>query len=856
MSIQRARTIDDLYNEVAEYDLVLTTDAPLSLALNRRIDRPRIGTFAATPRMLASGEFRPQDDRKLFLQLVEETDLSWKHASHLLENVLGCWEETGDLRAILDYEQFNTAETRRVLDVIESADSAHTDLVNYSIPEGQSVAVVGEDQFSALDRSILPAEYDAIEPFDNGQFDLPEFHCLASATDIVETVVDNIAAEDADDVAVIMDRGSEYPALVESALEAAEVPFYGGPGFADSESIRTFLALLRTAYSDRQTRLADVRPILHYAGIRPPVEEDEKYLHHITHPGVEPVQQFCRELSEMTFEEAVSTFEDWGGRSLQDFREELERLGVLQSTVDEGTLEDIAFYLQSFDVPVDRDDSGVLLADATAAAYVDRPLVFYLGMDADWTHRVLDRPWVDTEAKDREYLRQFQLLLQNGQQQYYLVQETSAGQPVTPCLYFHDLLEQEFETFADLPSISHTRFTGRDRDGFEKEPVAAEPTSIETLSQSSLSTFVNCPRDYFFDRLVESRDREHFRKGNLFHDFAEFAVNHPDVVDATSEEELVDLMIEEMRPFVDEVNLGVLGTEFEIGIDVIQRYLEREPPVDREYEGYGRQRQENFFAEQFDRAIDSRITERWFENPALGGKGKVDLIQSPTTLLDYKSGSSDSASSVVDDSAIEEISDEPSFQALLYLANHRRIIPEEPIDFVFFHFLDLVDEEVVDEGDLDDALVEVTYYPESFGEFTKRKEAFDALCAGVVESNDRRKTLERMGFDVYESFFDNHAFPAVDDTDELLNSDFAAAFTERGKEAVGDYKYVKKGTESALKELQKLRGRNYFKEDLDAFEQFLDEQIGRINDYRRSTFPVGDPNTDRVDHRDLIPTDD
>jgi len=855
VSVRRARTIEDLYEAVAAYDLVLTTDAPLSLALNRRIDTPRIGTFAATPRMLASGEFRPRDERTLFLQLVDETDLRWKHAAHLLENVLGCWEETGDLRAILEYETFDTAGTRSVLDAVEAAESAHKDLVDYSIPDTLSVAVVGEAQFTPLDRSVLPQEYDAVDPFETGEFDLPEFHCFSAATDIVDTVVDNVSPENAGDVAVIMDRGSAYPSLVESALDAADVPFYGGPEFADDEDLRTFLMLLRTAEADRQTRVVDVRPILQQLGVHPPVEDDEKFLHYLSHPDVEPLQQFCEDVPKMTFDEALRTFEAWIGHSLDDFRAELEQLGVSQAPI-EAALDDVSFYLESFDVPVDRDDSGILLADATAAAYVDRPVVFYLGMDADWTHRVLDRPWVDTEAKDKQYLEQFQLLLQNGQQQYYLVQETSAGQPVTPCLYFHDLLDEEFDTFADLPSADYTRFSGRDRDGFEKVPVSAESETVEMLSQSSLRTFVNCPRDYFFDSLVESPDRDYFRKGNLFHDFAEFAVNHPDVVEATPREEIVDLCLAEMRPYVDDVDMDVLGTEFGIGLDVIRRYLAREPPVEREYDGYSQQWQDNFFADQFDQEITSSITERWFENPGLGGKGKVDLIQSPTTLLDYKSGRSGSAAKIVKDSAIDDVSDKPDFQALLYLANHRRVTPDEPLSFVFFHFLDLVDEEVVGEADLGDALVEVTYYPEPFEEFVTRQAAFEALCEGVAESNTRRKTLEKMGFEAYESFFEQHAFPPVDNTDELLDSDVAAAFTAFGKDAVGDYKYVESGTASALKELLKLRGRNYFEEDIDAFERFLDEQIDRVNEYRRSTFPVGDPTTDRINHRDLIPTDD
>ncbi|MBB6647925.1 PD-(D/E)XK nuclease family protein [Halobellus ruber] len=856
MSIRRARTIDDLYDEVDDYDLVLTTDAPLSQALNRRIDRPRLGTFAATPRMLASGEFRPRDDRQLFLELIDATDLNWKHAAYLLESILGCWEETGDLRAILEYDQFDTRATRRAIDVIDTADSAHNDLTEYTIPEERSVAVIGEEQFTALDRSVLPDEYETVDPFGGDDFELPEFHLYESTTDIVDTVVSNVTPENAEDVAIIMDRGSEYPALVESALEANDIPFYGGPGFADDESLRTFIRLLRTAHADRHARLGDVRPILHHLGIRPSVEDDNKRLHELDHPEIEPLQQFCETIHEQSIDEALSTFETWCDRSLDAFREELDRLGVRHATVGEDTLDGIEFYLQSFDVPIDRDDAGVLLADATAAAYVDRPVVFHLGMDADWTHRILDRPWIDADAKDRQYLRQFQLLLQNGNEQYFLVQETSAGEPVTPCLYFHDLLDAEFDTFGDLPSTSHTRFTGRDGDGFEKEPVDAEPTTIETLSPSSLSTFANCPRDYFFDRVVTSPDRDHFQKGNLFHDFAEFYVNHPDIIHTTAGDELVDRMLAGMRPYVDDVDLEVLRTEFEIGIDLIQRFLTEEPPTKREYEEYGHREDSNFFADHFGQPINSPITERWFENPALGGEGKVDLIHSPSQLVDYKSGSHTSASKVVDKSAIDEISDEPDFQALLYLAHHRRVHPDERIRFVFFHFLELVDEEVVGEAALEDALARVTYHPEPFHEFAKRRAAFDTLREGVAESNDRRKTLERMGYDVYETFFDRHDFPDVEDTDALLETDFAAEFTERAKTEVGDYVYVDDGTDSALKELHRLRGRNYFEDEVDAFERFLQEQVERINEYRRSRFPVGDPNVDRVDHRDLIQTDD
>lgn len=856
VTIQRARPIDELYSAVADYDLVLTTDAPLSQALNRRLDRPHLGRFAATPRMLASGKFRPRDDRDLFLELIRQTDLSWKHAAHLLENILGCWEETGEIDGILEYDRFDTSATREAIAIIEAADSAHRDLASYSIEQDTDVAVIGEEQFTALDKQVLPENYDAISPFDTDTFELPDFHIFDSTTDIVETVVDNISQTTADDVAIIMDQGSEYPSLVESAFEANDIPFYGGPGFADDDLIRTFLRLLRAAHATTGIQVGDIRPILNRIGVSLPVTHDEKQFTKITHPSVEPIQQFCERIDEQTFGEALTTFEDWCETSLDKFRAELGQLGIQSETIFERAVDDLRFYLDSFDVPVDRDDSGVLLADATAAAYVDRPVVFYLGMGANWTHQVLDRPWIDTESKDRQYLRQFQLLLQNGTDQYFLVQETSAGQDITPCLYFHDLLENEFDTFGDLPHVSHSRRIRYDSSGFDKEPVEAEPTAIQTLSQSSLSTFVNCPRDYFFDRIVDSPDRDYFRKGNLYHDFAEFYVNYPDVIEETDLDSLVEVMVDEMTPYVDDVELEKLATEFEVGLTLITDFLRGNPPAEQNYEEYGQLYPDNFFADYFGRDIDSPVTERWFENSELGGKGKVDLIHSPSQLLDYKSGSGDSAAAVIRKSSIESISDEPDFQALLYLAHHRRVQPDEKLDFVFFHFLDLLDEAITGDPDPEDGLIRVSYYPVRFEAFAGRKEAFDALCEGVAESNDRRKTLERMGYESYAAFFEDREFPDVDGKSELLNTEIATQFSAYAKGEVGDYKYVENGADSALKQLYELQSKNYFVEDIDSFESFLRQQIDRINEYRRSTFPVEEPNFDRVNHRDLIRTDD
>ena len=89
-------------------------------------------------------------------------------------------------------------------------------------------------------------------------------------------------------------------------------------------------------------------------------------------------------------------------------------------------------------------------------------------------------------------------------------------------------------------------------------------------------------------------------------------------------------------------------------------------------------------------------------------------------------------------------------------------------------------------------------------------------------------------------------------------SEFGQALTDRMVDAVGDYKYVNNGCKQALKYLLGIRNRNYFAEDLDAFETFIQDRLTELNDRHNGgeRFPVEgpgeEPNYRYVDHRDCI----
>jgi len=360
-----------------------------------------------------------------FLEVIDQTDHDWKAVAYAIGNVLQCWEHQGSLNSILDYDAYVDETTREVVEIMRTLQTTSKKLTEYKVDDDQSVAVVGYNQLTNLERSILPETFDRIDLFTDGAFDYSDFHIFQSATDIVTALLDTISTDNAEDVAVVLDGGSQYSSLVESALEAADIPFYGGPGFIDDPHHRAFIRLLRVGFRGSETTVGDVQPLLTQMDVDVPIDDHQKRLDTVDVPDIEWLQTFCTAIEEQTFSEALETYIDQTGIELTLFDEELQTLGLADEPVTSEGVDRLAYYLQTYEVPVDRDNEGVLLADAKSSAYVDRPVVFHLGIGQDWTHSAPQRPWVDTEAQFDRYIGDFQRLLQSGGQQYYLVQDTA-----------------------------------------------------------------------------------------------------------------------------------------------------------------------------------------------------------------------------------------------------------------------------------------------------------------------------------------------------------------------------------------------------------------------------------------------
>jgi len=857
VSFPKAKTPERLYNEVESYDLIITPDGPLASALNRQLDQPHLGPFAIPPRRLAAGRREKSEDRLAFLDIIEHDDISWKQIAYAIGNILQCWEHQGSHNAILEYDAYVDDATERAVKRIADIDTASMELTIGNIDPNQDVVIVGFDMLTQLERSFLPDEYYTVDLFTDDPFELPEFRILDSTTAIVDAVINSVSVKNAENVAIVLDQNSEYSPLVESALEAAGIPFFGGPGFSDLAEHRAFLQLLRTAFRGTETLIEEIRPLLATLNIDLDIAHEEKRLYQTEAPELVWLTDFCRKAETYTFGEALTAFKKRANCELETFRDELDTLSIANEPVTEHGVDQLSFYLQSYEVPVNRENEGVLLADAKSAAFVGRDVVFFLGLDEDWTHSPPRRPWVDQQAQYTRNIQGFQLLLQSGSKQHYLVQNSTGGSPVTPCLYFEELLEQEYDRFSDLPSTTHSQRSDLETPtAFEKTSASVSTESVETISQSSLSTYVNSPRDYYFSRLVESPDKDYFTEGNLFHDFAEFYVNHPEFVDSTVIEETVEFMLEEARPLMRSVDEETRRTEYRIGLKTIIFHLGANPPTDDSFLTPSTGRGTNIIADYFDRTVDSPVTERRFDAEDLGINGVIDLVQSRIQLTDFKSGSKKSARDVVKHSSVDDPTDEPNFQALLYLTYWRSKFPDERLKFTFFHFLETVDDAIVGEVDIEDTLTTVTYYPTSPEEYVNREEFFEYLLEDGA--NKCQKILSKIDYEAYDDLFEVEKPPKTTDSNELIESAFGQQMIDQLEDIIGEYKYVTTGSKQAMREMTRVWERNYFESDLDAFETFIQDRLTELD--RRlagdERFPVeglaGEPNYRYVDNRDLL----
>lgn len=860
MNLPRARAIDELFAQVGDNDLVLTADAPLADALTARVEHARIDAFSTTPRRLVRSARRNTDlleRRGIFVETVKRTDVDWKRAIHAVDAVVDCWTHTGDAEAILDHDRFDTDAVRAVIDVLREVETLYGAMEAHTIDPSLDVAVVGPHRFDALDEKVVPGTHDATPYLTDGTYELPELDMYRSRAGIVRAVTDAIADHRPEDVAVVMDTDSAYPALLESHLDSAGIPYMADRTLDETRPMRVLVMLLRRGFEEN-LRVQDVRALLPVFDLEVSREYERHHLGRVEVEGADTMRTVLADAVSGTFGDAVDLVADRSGLTMDAVREALDDLDLLDRAVTEERVDHLVSFLSAYDERTDRTRHGVLLASATATAYVDRPVVFYLGLDDGWRREVRDRPWVDRTEAEEEHRVDFATLLQNGDHRYMLVQDRELNRDVTPCIHLGAFTDATIESFRDLPHTRRSAPAGNGADGFvhrERDVHVREETAI---SQSRLATLATSPKDYYFDQLVTDVDEVYFTRGTLFHDFAEFAINHPGVVEERGVDAFVDVMLDEIRPHLEERQEPVHRTQFRVGCRSILAFLEEQDIMMEGMEGYGPVPwdAENTFATHFDRPITSPVTERWFQDEDLGMQGIVDFIADRTHLVDHKSGGNTPVpQALVRAGHVDRFEDDPDFQAPMYLTHHRTVVPGEPLTFTYFHFLNNAGDAVTGSADVADNIGSVTYLPRPYEEQVTREHTYDYLRSAKV----RERLLDPLGVAGYRDAVEALTIGEERWERDAMEEQHRDAFMEACREhlAVGrgedvTERQLEKGAASVLRQLAAYRQEHFFAPDMDRFEAFVRENLDALNAYKREGFPAGDADRDDLNHPDMV----
>lgn len=870
--VSEALSIAEIFEQVKEFDLVLTVDVALADALNNRQKKARLGIFATTPQRLARKYVKNMVEmdgrRDIFLEILNKTDLGVKATAFLLDNVINCWKENGSAEKILESEGFDKPETRAVIQILKNTNNPYSSIEKFpGLDPSTTTAVIGYEHFCELERKIIPEHHTKIDILKTNKIELPPFQIFNSREEMLQTLMDNIKKMDGRDIAVIMESGSPYDYLVRSALGTHNITFMSPVNLNKNQILRTFIKLARCGLNQRTVKVKDVKTIIRH------MDNTDLKIHGDTYNELNIIQmdgEKTKEIRELlgkfhniTFKDGIKKLEDVTKKSMEKVESVVREIGMLERTISWEDLNTLEFYLNTFDITEEKNGRGVLLASPKSSTYIDRPIVFYLGMGVDWTQKIDERPWHDREKNEKNHFEKFNILIQNGERQYFMVENIRNGEYVKPCYYFNDMEGKPEHKFSEMAHEllgheggGHARNEGSCRGkgrGFEKKNVDCEPIEITMLSQSSLNKLVKCPRDYFFSRLVDGEDNKHFKKGNLLHDFAEFYINHKEFCTGVGVEKFVKLMVDEMRPYVDSLELKALETDFLLGSKNCIDYLGPREIGSNSMVGFKKLAQNNFFGKEFRKPVTSHLAEVSFHNNDLGSEGKVDLLLGPNHIVDHKSGKLRTIMEHIKKSRTDIIDKTyPDFQTKMYLSHLRSVSRNEKLDFTFHYILGNKVKIMKGEGGrIEENLITLGYRDLTLRDWVLLEEVFSLVSGELKKFLLKYKKMEELfDRDFYNTFFENLTGW---ENERELGEAVIRELPEYCEEKVGKKrKYMVVFAKRVVKAIKKLRGKVYLKSDLDEFDEFLKKNIGKVNTFLKGEFPIGDIKPKYLDNKDLV----
>ncbi len=685
--MRRLKTIDELYEEVKDYDLVITNDIALETALNSRISTPRIGQFAMTPRHIAelrAASFlrrRTISDLELISSVCDETGLDLRYVYSEIMNIREIAAYTSDVR-----QHLTTRDSRRVYDSMEALPTLDRVMSLYD-PDGDPfysglrVAMIEPYLFDNMDKKFNPPMADEISMFRDGEYKIQEIREVGNDRQVAENAVDLIDPAHPEDYAIVLNASSPIADAVRAALYRRGLPFINKLAVRDLAQIRDYISFLTLSMSYETVRVGAVKELFsNYNGFFR--QGRERFL--LCRQGPEDMREKALELKEvmravhedgMTFDEVKEAVCD--RRARIQVGKIIRDLGIADRVVTPRELSNLRYAVDNVnelkhneEIPA-SEKSGVLIADCMNSVYVDRPVVLYLGMEQDWNVRVVGKRYLDAEEESEKNAQRLEALLQQGSRRVYIVNATKNGAPARPCLSFDIIFNRKCDTFADVcASLVPGRWSQQEPSPMISkgaEELDPESEFDRPFSKTSFNAFYTCPRKYMFTSLLRDSDNKYTEFGQLIHTFAEFYACYPEYVDADGVDRFVDMISERYAGLSTPLMSELDRDRVRRALVNVMRFLDRlkvEAPLDTPIESDSHP---NAIITNLGLPMGSSICEIERMSAKHPIKGVFDLYWDGS-VIDYKTGSPHPGVTIAKDMSEGTRSQNPEFQPLLYLA--------------------------------------------------------------------------------------------------------------------------------------------------------------------------------------------
>ncbi|MFP4628703.1 MAG: PD-(D/E)XK nuclease family protein, partial [Halobacteriales archaeon] len=522
-----------------------------------------------------------------------------------------------------------------------------------------------------------------------------------------------------------------------------------------------------------------------------------------------------------TVGEILDQFEDRGGPPQPALRRAVERLGLADAAPEAATVADVAWLAR--EGPDEADPDGPLV-DARVACTIDRDAVYLLGPGPAW---VRPGPTAVREAWAARERHRLARVLAPGPERHLRIADDD--------LEVAGLDELLGGIDARPLDASPTHPTG-----FGFAPKGRPRSGHDRFTKSQLNRLLSSPRDALFTDLLDAPETAAKRRGTAVHEYAELALAAPAAVEAFDRDDLVETIVESVAELVPQRRRPTIAARVRAATAVVDAYLADVEPPTEPTPGYAPPTWlRNELAERAGVTVAGAATEQYFRDDDLGVSGVVDLIRSPTHLVDFKTGAPPPVGGLVAGARGET---EPrSVQLPLYLAALRRRQPDRVLRMTFVYCHAVATAALRAQPWLDALERTIPYRPAPAG--AAAVEAIERLGAAVPRGHPRRLAIEAVGAERLAGSLEG--IPASDE------SAVASRVRSHLEGTDLDESTAAAGARSVAIGLADRRARTLFRDDLDAFETEVERWRRRRRRFDRSGYPFGDPPGERLEFPDL-----